>query len=164
MGQKGVSDIFNNRGFYQYTICTEIDNISLEFVQICMQIKETRRANWLRRGIKDMELVGNHTFGVLLLILQATEKLPAETRLKALEMATSYELPEAIIGDYTPAGHVSKERKKTEEGLSIDFLYCLASFPTTFALRARLAEYNDQTPISRLIHQANKQKPLVQAL
>ncbi|KAI1463206.1 uncharacterized protein F4812DRAFT_463898 [Daldinia caldariorum] len=138
--------------------------MSLEFVQICMQIKETRRAGWIRRGIKDGESVADHTFGVLLLILQATENLPAETRLKALEMAIAHDLPEAIIGDYTPADHVSKERKRTEEGLAMDFLQCLAPSPTE-TLRARLAEYNEhQTPISRLVHQADKLESLIQAL
>ncbi|KAI1386042.1 HD domain-containing protein [Hypoxylon trugodes] len=139
--------------------------MSLEFVQICMQIKETRRAGWVRRGIKDGESVADHTFGVLLLILQATKQLPAETRLKALEMAIAHDLPEAIIGDYTSADHVSKERKRTEESLAMDFLQCLAPSPTTETLRARLAEYNEhQTPISRLVHQADKLEPLVQAL
>lgn len=139
--------------------------MNLEFIQICMQIKETQRAGWVRRGIEDGESVADHTFGVLLLILQATEQLPAETRLKALEMAIAHDLPEAIIGDYTPADHVSKERKRTEEGLAMDFLQCLAPSPTTETLRARLAEYNEhQTSISRLVHQADKLEPLVQAL
>ncbi|KAI1861370.1 uncharacterized protein JN550_010900 [Neoarthrinium moseri] len=141
------------------------NNGELDFFIQCLGLKEQPRNGWRRRGISDGESVADHTLMMLLMMLWKTEGLPAEDRLKALEMVIAHDLPEAIMGDYTPADKVPIDRKRTEESLAMDYLQCLSSSETIGTLRDRLAEYNEhQTPISSLVHQVDKLEPCLQAL
>lgn len=98
-------------------------------------------------------------------MFQATASLSVADRLHALEMAIAYDAPESIMGDYTPADNVSVERKRIEENLAMDYIGVVSTDDTHLMLRERLAEYNkNKSPISKLVHQADKTNALIQAL
>ncbi|KAI1861045.1 hypothetical protein JX265_009664 [Neoarthrinium moseri] len=90
------------------------NNGELDFFIQCLGLKEQPRNGWRRRGISDGESVADHTLMMLLMMLWKTEGLPAEDRLKALEMVIAHDLPEAIMGDYTPADKVPIDLDKLE--------------------------------------------------
>ncbi|KAI0187939.1 hypothetical protein F4808DRAFT_70648 [Astrocystis sublimbata] len=136
----------------------------LALFESLFKLKETRRAGWVRRGIHNGESVAEHTLGVVLLTMRATEQLSDLDRLKAIEMAIAHDLPEAVMGDYTPADDISSQRKRTEENLAMEYYRLLSTTNMIDMCRERLAEYNQhETFISRIVHEADKLEPLIQA-
>ncbi|KAK6843398.1 hypothetical protein PG987_004258 [Apiospora arundinis] len=136
----------------------------LNLFQSLLQLKETPRTGWRKRGIDDGESVAEHTLGVVLLTMQATTDLSPSDRLRAIEMAVAHDLPEVIIGDYTP-GDISRERKRTEENLAMEYFATLSPNNETLStIRARLTKYNeDTTSIAGIVHKADKLEALIQA-
>ncbi|KAK8115613.1 hypothetical protein PG984_012115 [Apiospora sp. TS-2023a] len=128
------------------------------------QLKEIPRTGWRNRGIGDGESVAEHTLGVVLLTMEATSDLPPSDRLKAIEMAVAHDIPEVIMGDYTP-GDISPERKRTKEDLAMEYFHAMSPNNKTLStIRARLTEYNENdTLIAGIVHQTDKLEALIQA-
>ncbi|CAI8241889.1 MAG: Uncharacterised protein [Methanobacteriota archaeon] len=73
------------------------------------KLKEIDRAGWINSGLKSVESVASHSWGVSYLALLLCPK--DYDRNKVLSMCIIHDLGEAIIGDITPDDNISKEEK-----------------------------------------------------
>ena len=74
-----------------------------------LKLKEISRAGWINSGLKNVESVAAHSWGVsYLALILMPEGLDKE---KILSMAIFHDLGEAIIGDITPDDEVTKQEK-----------------------------------------------------
>ena len=74
-----------------------------------LKLKEISRAGWINSGLKNVESVAAHSWGVsYLALILMPEELDKE---RILSMAIFHDLGEAIIGDITPADNITKEEK-----------------------------------------------------
>ena len=78
-----------------------------------LKLKETPRAGWINSGLKNVESVAAHSWGVsYLALILMPEEMDKE---RILSMAIFHDLGEAIIGDITPADNITKEEKHNLE-------------------------------------------------
>jgi len=84
------------------------------------KLKEIDRAGWINSGLKNVESVASHSWGVsyLALILCPTNL----DKNKVLSMSIIHDLGEAIVGDITPEDKISKEDKHNLELSAINKL------------------------------------------
>ena len=74
-----------------------------------LKLKEISRAGWINSGLKNVESVAAHSWGVsYLALILMPEEMDKE---RILSMAIFHDLGEAIIGDITPADNIAKEEK-----------------------------------------------------
>ena len=74
-----------------------------------LKLKETPRTGWINSGLKNVESVAAHSWGVsYLALILMPEEMDKE---RILSMAIFHDLGEAIIGDITPADNITKEEK-----------------------------------------------------
>lgn len=64
-----------------------------------MALKLLPRTGWLQRGLRDVESVAEHSFGVATLALVVGDLHPGLDRAKLLSIALLHDLAEALIGD-----------------------------------------------------------------
>ncbi|MFT4037062.1 MAG: HD domain-containing protein [Thermomicrobiales bacterium] len=80
----------------------------LELARQAQRLKQVARQGWLDRGVPaaDVESVADHSFGVALLAwlaaLTAQSAGEAIDPTRVLQLAIIHDLPEAVIGDWTP--------------------------------------------------------------
>lgn len=86
------------------------------FVERAIALKRTLRAGWTRvPGVPRVESVADHSWGVALLALLASERDPTLDRGKLLTLALAHDLAEAVVGDLTPADGVGDADKHARE-------------------------------------------------
>jgi len=73
------------------------------------KLKDVDRAGWINSGLRPVESVAAHTWGVSYLALLLCPK--EYDRNKVLSMCIIHDLGEAIVGDITPLDNISKEEK-----------------------------------------------------
>ncbi len=84
------------------------------------KLKEIDRAGWINSGLKNVESVAAHSWGVSYLsLILCPENLDKN---KVLSMSIIHDLGEAIVGDITPADKISKEEKHKLEHSAINEL------------------------------------------
>jgi putative hydrolase of HD superfamily len=74
------------------------------FLHLALKLKSTPRTGWLDRGVlaAEVESVAAHSFQTALLAWVAAAADPTLDRDRILKLALIHDLPEAIIGDWTP--------------------------------------------------------------
>ena len=81
------------------------------------KLKEIDRAGWINSGLKNVESVAAHSWGVsYLALLLCPEELD---RNKVLSMSIVHDLGEAIVGDITPQDKIAKNTKHKLESEDI---------------------------------------------
>lgn len=86
--------------------------------ELISRLKEVERTGWLERGVTSPESVADHSFAVttLSIILADIKGLDVA---EVARMAILHDLPEALVGDLTPAQKKEKveELRKIEEDI-----------------------------------------------
>lgn len=86
-------------------------------VKVLGEIRDLKRAGWVRREVVNPESVAEHSYGVALLAyLLCPSNLDKQ---KCLEYAIIHDLAEIIVGDITPGEKVPHEVKRQKEETAI---------------------------------------------
>ena len=86
----------------------------MSFFRRAMELKQLKRAGWVRCGVTPCESVAEHTFGVSVLALVLSRAAGVD-RGKCLALAVVHDLAEAIVGDITPADGIAADEKLRRE-------------------------------------------------
>lgn len=134
----------------------------LPVLEAAGQLKNVRRAGWVRVGVPNPESVAAHSYRVALMALLFGPRLGLDTE-KLLSLALIHDLAEARVGDLTPADRVSPAEKRSRESVAFgEIVAALAEGPALESLwREYLAE---ASPEARIIHQLDKLEMALQAL
>ncbi|MBW2997153.1 HD domain-containing protein [Candidatus Woesearchaeota archaeon] len=91
----------------------------VRFFEIASELKRVKRTGWIKRGVRDVESVADHTFMVTLLCM--TMPQTGIDKEKAMKLAIVHDVAEVVTGDVvstdkcTEIGEVTKkERMETE--------------------------------------------------
>jgi putative hydrolase of HD superfamily len=98
-----------------------LDNL-LRLLDRAANLKRTRRAGWLRRGVPAdaCESVADHTFGVALLALLLPREAAGDVdRDRCVRLAIVHDLAESIVGDITPHDRIDPAEKHRREAAAI---------------------------------------------
>ncbi|KAG0463154.1 hypothetical protein HPP92_021630 [Vanilla planifolia] len=97
---------------------------AVDFLSLCHRLKRTKRAGWVRRGVREPESVADHMYrmGVMALI---AKDIPGVDRDRCIKMALVHDIAEAIVGDITPSDGIPKEEKSRREREAIDHMCSL---------------------------------------
>tara|TARA_Y100000746_G_scaffold230620_1_gene242557 strand:- start:1598 stop:2134 length:537 start_codon:yes stop_codon:yes gene_type:complete len=124
------------------------------------KLKEVSRAGWLNSGLKNVESVAAHSWGVsYLALILMPEELDKE---KILSMSIFHDVGEAIIGDFTPKDRISKSEKHELEYNAIKEL--TNSIKTREKLINLWLEYEENiSPESKFVKACDKLDMALQA-
>lgn len=78
------------------------------------QLKQTKRAGWVRNGVQDPESVAAHSFSLAILAMLYAKKRGLSVE-KAIKIALVHDLGESVIGDITPHDGITKKQKHEKE-------------------------------------------------
>ncbi|KAI9142813.1 HD domain-containing protein [Paraphysoderma sedebokerense] len=136
----------------------------LEFLNICENLKKTKRTGWINHGIPKAESIADHMhrMGLIAMLIQD----PSLDRNKCIKMAIVHDLAEAVVGDLTPDCGISKEEKfKREKDAMHHFTSSLlSSTPQAQEMYSLWLEYEaGSTPEAQLIKDIDKFEMIVQA-
>lgn len=152
----------------------------MEFVRRALALKDQMRRGWQRVGIRcdscgqgaadgrvrvaRPESVADHTWGVALLALIASEERPALDRARLIELAITHDLAEAVVGDLIPGEYAHKGEKIARERRGLEDLVKTLPFPLRGLLLARFEELAASTsPEAQLVHELDKLEMAFQA-
>lgn len=141
----------------------------ISFLAELMRLKAVPRTGWLLRGVRDVESVADHSFGVafiaMLLADQAQRQGLEPNVEKVLRMALLHDLTEARTGDLpnTIKRYFDKEAlRSAEEEIADEMLSGLAAIGEEYLLL--LQEYEERTSLeARIVKAADKLDLLLQA-
>jgi putative hydrolase of HD superfamily len=91
---------------------TNIQNI-VKFLEIAGILKRIPRTGWVEVGVYQPESVADHTFRTAIFCMLYADMESLDS-LKLLRMALIHDLPEAIIGDFTPSEKTAETKEKEE--------------------------------------------------
>ena len=133
-----------------------------EFLRAIDALKRTRRAGWVREGVRDAESVADHSWGVALLALLLP--LPVDVdRDRLVALAVIHDLAEARVGDLVP-GAIDPAEKHRREAAAIAALAALLPADSADRLVGLWAEYEaGVTPAARLAKDLDRLEMLLQA-
>lgn len=140
----------------------------INFLSELMRLKTVPRLGWLLRGVRDVESVADHTFGVsfiAMLLADLAQARGMELNIeKILRMALLHDLTEARTGDL-PATvkryFDSTSLKDVNERIADEMLTCLDAIGEEYLLLLR--EYEERTSLeSRIVKAADKLDLLLQ--
>ena len=149
-------------------VMTESSNI-IKFVCEMMRLKAVPRTGWLLRGVRDVESVADHSFGVALfamLLADLAQRQGLEPDVeKILRMALLHDLTEARTGDLpnTIKRYFDKEAlHAADEQIADEMLSVLGAIGEEYLLLWQ--EYEERTSLeSRIVKAADKLDLLLQA-
>jgi putative hydrolase of HD superfamily len=142
---------------------------TIAFLTELMRLKALPRTGWLLRGVRDVESIADHTFGVAWIAMLLADRAVArglEINVeKVLRMALLHDLSEARTGDlpstikpYFPGDTL----KQADEQAAREILQPLGEAGTNYL--ALWHEYEQRTSLeSRLVKAADKLDLLLQA-
>ncbi len=93
----------------------------IDFYEYLDKLKRTKRAGWVKAGIKDSESVSDHSFSTSVLSMILAPKLKVNSE-KFIKMALIHDIGESIIGDvlwYSKDKGIDKKKllnKEKKEG------------------------------------------------
>ncbi len=141
----------------------------ISFLAELMRLKAVPRTGWLLRGVRDVESVADHSFGVafiaMLLADQAQRQGLEPSVEKVLRMALLHDLTEARTGDLpnTIKRYFDKEAlHAADEQIADEMLSGLGAIGEEYLLL--LQEYEERTSLeARIVKAADKLDLLLQA-
>jgi putative hydrolase of HD superfamily len=138
-----------------------------KFYDIAKNLKDTRRAGWVERGVSDPESVSDHSFMVSLLCLI----FPNDNinKAKAVKMAVVHDLAESTVGDLISkenweGGSISKADKfKLEKKAIADIVSCLGEKEASDVLSLWLEYEEGKSPESVFVKDIDILERIMQA-
>ena len=125
------------------------------------KLKELKRTGWVESGVPDPESVADHSYRVALLAMVLSDKEGLDT-LKAVRISLLHDLAESKIGDLTP-----RQKQGNNEELESDamreVLFELPEEIRKLYLKTWEEYQANETPESKLVHNADKLEMLYQA-
>ena len=96
------------------------DKKLIKLFQIVSELKNIRRAGWVRAGIPETEVesVADHTFRTVFLAMVFGDILNLNSE-KLMKMALLHDLAEVHIGDITPYDEITTKEKRDKESKAI---------------------------------------------
>ena len=86
------------------------------------ELKNIKRAGWVRAGIPNCESVADHSFRCIFLAMMLGNDLDLNSE-KLLKMAVVHDIAECVVGDITPYDGISKDEKKEKELMALKELF-----------------------------------------
>eukprot|EP00758_Cryptobia_borreli_P004432 Tbor_TRINITY_DN4369_c0_g1::TRINITY_DN4369_c0_g1_i1::g.7685::m.7685/K07023/K07023; putative hydrolases of HD superfamily len=86
---------------------------TIKFLNTLADLKDVRRTGWVEHGIPNAESVAAHMYRMSVLCMMCPDTSLDKNRM--IRMALCHDMPEAIVGDISPAMKVSKEDKYRRE-------------------------------------------------
>jgi len=134
-----------------------------------LRLKSVPRTGWLLRGVRDVESVADHSFGVALVAMLLADLAQAQGLEpdveKVLRMALLHDLTEARTGDLpnTIKRYFDKHSlHAADDRVADDMLLCLGAIGEEYQLLWR--EYEERTTLeARIVKAADKLDLLLQA-
>ncbi|KAL6189168.1 hypothetical protein ACLB2K_040558 [Fragaria x ananassa] len=138
---------------------------AIDFLSLCHRLKTTKRAGWVKRGVKDPESVADHMYRMGLMALIASD-IPGLNRDKCIKIAIVHDIAEAIVGDITPSDGVTKEEKSRREQEAIDHMCKLLGGGSIAKELGELwLEYEgNSSPEAKIVKDFDKVEMILQAL
>ena len=133
----------------------------VKFLEIAGILKLTQRTGWLDFVLNHPESVADHTFRTAFFSMVYSDMEGLDT-LKMLRMALIHDLPEAIIGDLTPA-QKTKETKEKEEKAIKQILSFLPKIQREKYLEVWNEYQKEQTREAKAVRQLEKIEMALQA-
>lgn len=142
---------------------------TIEFLTELMRLKALPRTGWLLRGVRDVESIADHLFGVAWIAMLLADRANARGGQvnveKVMRMALLHDLSEARTGDlpatikpYFPGGTL----KQADEQAAKDILQPLGAIGENYL--ALWHEYEERTSLeARIVKAADKLDLLLQA-
>jgi 5'-deoxynucleotidase YfbR-like HD superfamily hydrolase len=127
-------------------------------------LKDLKRAGWLRKGIPDPESVADHSFRTAVLALVLADELGVDAG-RLLRLVVVHDLPESepAVGDITPFCGVDREEKRRRERAAMERL--CASLPGGEGTLRLWSEYDEgRTPEAEAAHQLDALEMALQSL
>ncbi|KAJ8499087.1 hypothetical protein OPV22_009639 [Ensete ventricosum] len=138
---------------------------AVDFLSLCHRLKTTKRAGWVRRGVREPESVADHMYrmGIMSLVFQDT---PGVDRDRCVKMALVHDIAEAIVGDITPTDGVPKLEKSRREREALDHMCkLLGGGSRAKEIDELWMEYEDNSsPEAKLVKDFDKVEMILQAL
>ncbi|KAK8916924.1 hypothetical protein KSP39_PZI023129 [Platanthera zijinensis] len=94
---------------------------AIDFLSLCQRLKTTKRAGWVKKGIREPESVADHMYRMGVMAFVAVN-IPGVDRERCIKMALVHDIAEAIVGDITPSDGVPKDEKSRREGEAINYM------------------------------------------
>ena len=87
---------------------------TLNFFRQVGHLKSLPRQGWVQREVPDPESVADHSFRVVLMAMVLGEREGVD-QLRLLKMCLIHDLPETIVGDFTPHDGITDIEKNLRE-------------------------------------------------
>ncbi|KAJ4833121.1 hypothetical protein Tsubulata_006224 [Turnera subulata] len=138
---------------------------AIDFLSLCHRLKTTKRAGWVKRGVRDPESISDHMHRMGLMALAAPD-IPGIDRDKCVKMAIVHDIAEAIVGDITPSCGVSKEEKSRREREALEHMCQLLGGGSRAKEISQLwMEYEENSsPEAKIVKDFDKVEMILQAL
>ncbi|CAA0837289.1 Metal-dependent phosphohydrolase [Striga hermonthica] len=138
---------------------------AIDFLTLCHRLKTTKRAGWVRRGVKEPESIADHMYRMGLMALIASD-IPGVNREKCMKIAIVHDIAEAIVGDITPSDGIPKEEKSRREQEALkNMCELLGGGERAEEIRDLWMEYEDNSSMeAKLVKDFDKVEMILQAL
>ncbi|KAJ3708023.1 hypothetical protein LUZ61_011728 [Rhynchospora tenuis] len=138
---------------------------AIDFLTLCHRLKTTKRAGWIRRGVKGPESIADHMYRMGIMALVASD-IPGIDRDRCIKMALVHDIAEAIVGDITPSDGVPKSEKSRMEREALDHMCTLLGEPSRAKeIHELWMEYEENSsPEANIVKDFDKVEMILQAL
>ncbi|KAK1324245.1 hypothetical protein QJS10_CPA02g01390 [Acorus calamus] len=138
---------------------------AVDFLSLCHRLKTTKRAGWVRKGIREPESVADHMYRMGVMALVAAD-IPGVDRDRCVKMAIVHDIAEAIVGDITPSDNVPKLEKSRREQEALDHMCKLLGGGSRGKELSELwMEYEENSsPEAKVVKDFDKVEMILQAL
>ena len=133
----------------------------IKFFEISGILKRIQRTGWVEVGVYEPESVADHTFRTAMMCMLYAD-IEGLDVLKVLRMALIHDLPEAVIGDLTPA-QKNEETKGDEETAMQDILNLLPAHQRETYIQVWKEYQQGQTKEAKAVQQLEKIEMALQA-
>ncbi|KAJ3679203.1 hypothetical protein LUZ60_017214 [Juncus effusus] len=139
---------------------------AIDFLTLCHRLKTTKRAGWVKRGVKEPESIADHMYRMGIMALIASDIPPEINRDKCVKMAIVHDIAEAIVGDITPSDNVPKLEKSRMEREALDHMCALLGQPSRAKeIHELWMEYEENSsPEAKIVKDFDKVEMILQAL
>ncbi|KAK9801950.1 hypothetical protein WJX73_009920 [Symbiochloris irregularis] len=135
---------------------------SVKFLALLQNLKTSRRAGWVQKGLPDCESIADHMYRMAAMALIADE--PGVDMTRCLQLAVVHDMAEAIVGDITPRDGISKPEKCRMETEAINDMQGMLGGAAGKRIRDLWQEYEDgATPEAKLVKDFDKAEMILQA-